>query len=42
MLPVREKVIDDRGYCGNHFCVTPDESLNEEHKKIMGKARARH
>ena len=42
MLPVREKVIADRGYRGNPFCVTPDESLNDEHKKFMGKARARH
>ena len=42
MLPVREKVITDRGYCVNPFCLTLDESLNEEHKKFMGKARARH
>ena len=42
MLPYREKVISDRGYKGNPFCVTPDDSLNEEHKKFMPIARARH
>ena len=42
MLPFREKVISDKGYRGNPFCMTPEDSLNEEHKKFMAKARARH
>ena len=42
MLPYHEKVIADRGYKGNPFCMTSDDSLNEEHKKFMAKARARH
>ena len=42
MLPFREKVINDRGYKGGTFCMTPGDSLNEDAKKIMGKARAHH
>ena len=42
MLLYCEKVITDRGYKGNPFCMTPEDSLNEEHKKFMAKARARH
>ena len=42
MLPYRERVITDRGYRGNPFCVTPDQSLNEAHRVFMSKARARH
>ena len=42
MLSFREKVISDKGYIGNPFCMTPEDSLNEEHKKFMAKARACH
>ena len=42
MLLYCEKVITDIGYKGNPFCMTPDDSLNEEHKKFMAKVRARH
>ena len=41
MLPNLENVIADRGYKGNSFCMTSNDSLNEEHKKFMTKARAR-
>ena len=42
MLPYHEKVIADRIYKGNPFCMTREDSLNKEHKKFMAKARARH
>ena len=42
MLLYCEKVITDRGYKGNPFCMTPDDSWNEEQTKFMAKARARH
>ncbi len=42
ILPYRENVITDRGYRGSPSCMTPNKSLNKEHKKFMANARARH
>ena len=42
MLRMSEKVVADRGYKGDRKVCLPDKYNNEEHKKAMNKARARH
>lgn len=41
-LGPKEKVIEDRGYKGDVKVCTPDDWKNQQHRKAMGKARARH
>ena len=42
MLTVGEKVGADNGYKGDDKVLTPNDSINDVHKKAMSNARARH